>query len=254
MSGTCTIVIPTYNEERNVANMARAIREAYPDYKILFMDDNSTDGTKAEVEALNDPLTTIYVRDPDARGLGASVMQGFCLADTDYAMCMDCDFQHPISALGGIVAQMDAGAELCVGWRNSRMSMGFKRAAGSELVEVFCKFFFMVHGKQTTKDMMSGLFALRCDVFRPVIEKNWDSMELRGWKVLMDLMKYSERKVDVRYYRYDFGTRAEGESHLNPKVPIMTFHQLWGFGKFTAKVIAKIYGVDYYEMYPSEKK
>ena len=34
----------------------------------------------------------------------------------------------------------------------------------------------------------------------------------------------------------------------------MTFHQLWGFGKFTAKVIAKMYGVDYYEMYPAEKK
>ena len=31
MTGTCTIVIPTYNEERNIANIARAIREAYPD-------------------------------------------------------------------------------------------------------------------------------------------------------------------------------------------------------------------------------
>ena len=46
MVGTCTIVIPTYNEEKNIANMARAIREAYPDYKILFMDDNSTDRSR----------------------------------------------------------------------------------------------------------------------------------------------------------------------------------------------------------------
>lgn len=254
MSGSCTIVIPTYNEEKNIANMAKAIREAYPDYKILFMDDNSTDRSREEVEALNDPLVTFYVRDPAKRGLGASVLQGFVLADTDYAMCMDCDFQHPISALGGIVAQMDTGADLCVGKRNSRMAMGFKRALGSELVEAYCKMFFRIHGKQTTKDMMSGLFALRCDVFRPIIENNWDDMELRGWKVLMDLMKFSDRKMDIRYYSYDFGSRAEGESHLNPKVPIMTFHQLWGFGKFTAKVIAKMYGVDYYEMYPAEKK
>ena len=49
------------------------------------------------------------------------------------------------------------------------------------------------------------------------------------------------------------GERAEGVSHLNPKVPIMTFHQLWGFGKVTAKIVAKIYGVDYYEMYPAER-
>lgn len=254
MSGTVTIVIPTYNEERNIANMARAIREAYPEYKVLFMDDNSTDASRQEVEALNDPMVTFYVRDPAARGLGASVLQGFEIADTDYAMCMDCDFQHPISALAGLIGQMDAGADLCVGRRTSRMAMGFKRALGSEMVELFCKLFFKVHGKQTTKDMMSGLFALRCDVFRPVIQENWDSFEHRGWKVLMDLMKYSDRKYDVRYISYEFGTRAEGESHLNPKVPIMTFHQLWGFGKFTAKVIAKLYSVDYYEMYPSERK
>lgn len=254
MSGSVTIVIPTFNEEKNIANMAKAIREAYPEYKILFMDDNSTDRSRAEVEALNDPLTTFYVRDPAKRGLGASVLEGFAIADTDYAMCMDCDFQHPISTLGPIVAQMDAGADLCVGTRKSRMSMGFKRAAGSSLLEVFCKVFFLLHGKQTTKDMFSGLFAIRCDVFRPVIQDNLENMELRGWKVLMDLLKYSDRKYDVRYHSYEFGLRAEGESHLNPKVPIMTLHQLWGFGKLCAKIVAKVYGTDYYGMYPSEKK
>lgn len=134
------------------------------------------------------------------------------------------------------------------------MSMGFKRAFGSEAVEVFCKFFFKLHGKQTTKDMMSGLFGLRCDVFRPMIQANWDNFEIKGWKVLMDFMKYSDHKVKVNYVYYDFGTRAEGESHINPKVLIMTFHQLWGFGKFLAKFLSKIHRIDYYEMYPGEKK
>ena len=254
MAGTCTIVIPTYNEEKNIQNMAKAIREAYPEFRILFMDDNSTDRSRQLIEELNDPLTKMFVRKPEERGLGASVIQGFEIAETDYAICMDCDFQHPISALQGIYDQMEAGAELCVGKRTSRMSMGFKRAMGSEVVELFCKFFFKLHGKQTTKDMMSGLFGLRCDVFRPVIQANWGNFELKGWKVLMDLMKYNDRKVDVRYFSYDFGTRAEGESHINPKVPIMTFHQLYGFGKFLSKFFCKVYHYDYYELYPSEKK
>ncbi len=200
MAGTCTIVIPTYNEEKNIQNMAKAIREAYPEFRILFMDDNSTDRSRQLIEELNDPLTKMFVRKPEERGLGASVIQGFEIAETDYAICMDCDFQHPISALQGIYDQMEAGAELCVGKRTSRMSMGFKRAMGSEVVELFCKFFFKLHGKQTTKDMMSGLFGLRCDVFRPVIQANWGNFELKGWKVLMDLMKYNDRKVDVRYF------------------------------------------------------
>lgn len=181
-------------------------------------------------------------------------MEGFATADTDYALCMDCDFQHPISSLKDIYEKMEAGADLCVGVRTSRMSMGLKRALGSEAVEVFCKFFFKLHGKQTTKDFMSGLFAVRCDVFRPVIEGCWDTFEYKGWKVLMDLMKYSDGKVKVAYSKYDFGTRAGGESHLSPKVVIMTFHQLWGFGRFMSKVVCRLYGEDYYKMYPKEKK
>ncbi len=254
MSGTMTIVIPTFNESKNVVKMAKAIREAYPDFKVLFMDDNSTDGTIELIRELNDPLTVINVRDPDKRGLGASVLEGFAIADTDYAMCMDCDFQHPIVALKGIYDKMEEGSDLCVGARNSRMAMGFKRAAGSELVEAFCKVFFILHRKYTTKDMMSGLFAIRCDTFRDEIRTNWESFELKGWKVLMDLMKYNQKTLKITYSRYDFAARVEGESHLNPKVTIMTFHQLWGFGKFLAKFFCKVYHVDYYEMYPSEKK
>lgn len=254
MASTCTIVIPTFNEEGNILNIAKAIREAYPEFRILFMDDNSTDKSKELIDGLNDPLTTFYVRKPEERGLAASVIQGFEIAETDFAICMDCDFQHPISALQGIFDGLENGADLCVGKRTSRMIMGFKRAMGSEAVELFCKINLKLHGVQTCKDMMSGLFGLRCDVFRPIIQNNWDNFEKQGWKVLMDLLKCSDRKFKISYHTYEFGSRAEGESHLNPKVVIMTFHQLYGFGKFISKILCKFYHVNYYEMYPNEKK
>ncbi len=254
MAGSCTIVIPTFNEEKNIANIATAIRQVYPDFRILFMDDNSTDGSREAVEKLGDPLTRIVVRDPEDRGLGISVIEGFRMAETDYAICMDCDFQHPVDTLGKIVAKMDAGAELCVGKRNSRKIMGFKRSMGSHITEIFCKVTFRLHGVQTTKDMMSGLFGIRTDVFQPSINANWNNYERKGWKVLMDLMKYMDRKVSVDYVSYDFAGRMEGESHINPNVPIMTFHQLWGFGKFLAKFFCKVYHRDYYGLYPDERK
>lgn len=250
---TMTVVIPTYKERDNVVNIAKAIRSEYPDFRILFMDDNSNDGSKELIDGLNDPMTEMIVRNPEERGLAASVLQGFLESESDYAMCMDCDFQHPISALKDIKECMDSGADLCVGVRYSRKVMGFKRTAGSWLVELFCKFFFKIHGKRTTKDMMSGLFAVRCDKFKPIIERNWNNMELEGWKVLMDLCKYMDGDFQVKYAKYHFNSREVGDSHLNPKVPIMTFHQLWGFGKFTAKVLCKLYHIDYYAMYPSEK-
>lgn len=63
MAGTLTVVIPTYNEKGNVVEMAKAIREAYPDFRIVFMDDGSTDGTVELVRGLGDPLTSIRVRE-----------------------------------------------------------------------------------------------------------------------------------------------------------------------------------------------
>jgi len=254
MVSTCTIVIPTFNEEGNILNIAKAIREAYPEFRILFMDDNSTDRGKELIDSLNDPLTKVFVRKPEERGLAASVIQGFEIAETDYAICMDCDFQHPISALQGIYDELEKGCDLCVGKRKSRMIMGLKRALGSSGIELFCKMTFKLHGVQTTKDMMSGLFGLRCDVFRPIIQKNWPNFEKQGWKVLMDLLKYSDRKLKVSYFTYEFGARAEGESHLNPKVIIMTFHQLYGFGRFLARFFCRWYRIDYYSMYPNERK
>lgn len=63
LTGSCTIVIPTYNEKGNVVKMAETIRKAYPEFKILFMDDNSEDGTIELVRGLNDPLTQIVPRE-----------------------------------------------------------------------------------------------------------------------------------------------------------------------------------------------
>ena len=62
LAGSCTVVIPTYNEKGNVVKMADAIRKAYPEFKILFMDDNSDDGTIDLVRGLNAPLTEIRPR------------------------------------------------------------------------------------------------------------------------------------------------------------------------------------------------
>ncbi len=79
-------------------------------------------------------------------------------------------------------------------------------------------------------------------------------MELKGWKVLADLLKYSDRKLKIAKVEYTFESRDEGDSHLDENVVIRTFHQMWGFGKFMAKFYAKVKGIDYYGLYPGEKR
>lgn len=240
MAGTCSIIIPTYNEEKNIVNMAKAIRELYPDFYIFFMDDNSTDSSKKLIEELGDPKTRLVTRKPEERGLAASVFQGIIECGTDYFMTIDCDFQHPPSALGDMYAKMEEGCDLCVGTRNDRFALGLKRWAGSWAFNMLADVYLFRLRKKHTEDIMSGLFAGRCDVFVPVIKEHFDELEMLGWKVLLDLLKYGPGDLKITTIQYDFGKRAEGSSHISPKVVVTTFHQLGSIGKLCAKVYDKM--------------
>ncbi len=253
MAGTLTIVIPTYNEEKNIVKMAKAIREMYPQFHVLFMDDNSTDRSKELIGTLNDPMVTFFVRDPLDRGLAASVMQGFVECGTDYFICMDCDFQHPISALGPMYEKLEQGADLVVGTRVERRALGFVRWAGSWAFNIYCDMFLLVNRKPITEDIMSGLFGGRRDLWGPIIHSHWDEMELTGWKVLLDMLKFGPRELKIEKVYYRFGHRAEGESHIGPKVVITSFHQCGTFGKLLARAVASFKDVDYDKMYPKKE-
>ena len=100
--------------------------------------------------------------------------------------------------------------------------------------------YLMSRKKSVTEDVMSGLYAGRCDVFVPVIKENWDKLEMTGWKVLLDLLKYGPRDLKIATIQYDFGKRAAGESHISPKVVVTTFNQLGRGGQLMAKVYDKL--------------
>ena len=240
MPGTCSVIIPTYNEEKNIVNMAKAIRKLYPDFYIFFMDDNSTDRSKELIEELNDPKTKLVTRKPEERGLAASCFQGILECGTDYFMTIDCDFQHPPSALADEYAKLEEGYDLVVGTRNDRFALGFKRWAGSWAFNIMADLYLMMKKRSITEDVMSGLYSGRCDVFVPVIKENWDKLEMTGWKVLLDLLKYGPRDLKIGTIQYDFGKRAAGESHISPKVVVTTFNQLGRGGKLMAKVYDKL--------------
>jgi Glycosyltransferases involved in cell wall biogenesis len=240
MAGTCTIVIPTYNEEKNIVNMAKYIRNLYPDFQIMFMDDNSTDSSKALIEELNDPKTRLVTRDPAKRGLAASVFQGIVECGTDYFMTIDCDFQHPPEALGDMYREMETGCDLCIGVRDDRFALGFIRWAGSWAFNVLADLYLISRGKRISKDIMSGLIAGRTDTFVPVIQDNFDELEMTGWKVLLDLLKFGPSDLTINNVAYKFGKRAEGESHISSRVVVTTFNQLGRIGKFCARSYEKM--------------
>ncbi|MDR0508497.1 MAG: glycosyltransferase [Candidatus Methanoplasma sp.] len=232
---TCTVILPTFNEEENIAKMVSSLKEMYPDFCILIMDDNSADRSKELVEALNFRDVRFFVRAPDDKGLTASTCEGITIAGTDFFVNMDSDFQHPLEAVGRIYDELNKGFDLVVGIRSDRKALGFKRSAGSWLFHALASSVLFVHGKRRSKDIMSGLFGGSTAIFSDVIKENGNKFEMKGFKVLLDLMKFAPPEIRVGEITYEFGKRMGGESKVNPKIVYLTLRQCGIVGRFFAR-------------------
>src|SRR5262245_8921668 len=92
-----TIVIPTYNERANVRPLHAALAAALGDlpWEVIFVDDDSPDGTSAELAALagDDPRVR-FIRRVGRRGLSSACIEGIAAGAAPVACVMDSDLQH----------------------------------------------------------------------------------------------------------------------------------------------------------------
>lgn len=115
------VVIPTYNERENVAAMAAAVLENLPaGGRLLFLDDNSPDGTGAIIDGLcaRDPRIAVLHR-MKKEGLGRAYVAGFARAlalGATHVVEMDCDFSHDPKDIPRMLAAV-ADADVVVGSR-----------------------------------------------------------------------------------------------------------------------------------------
>jgi dolichol-phosphate mannosyltransferase len=97
------VVIPTYNEIDNVRTLTNAVLSQHPDIHILFVDDNSPDGTGAVIDDLVSEHDRVHVLHRAGKlGLGSAYREGFKVAlamGADYLLEMDADFSHDPATL-----------------------------------------------------------------------------------------------------------------------------------------------------------
>ena len=121
MSDRVLIVVPTYNERDNVDAVVREFLGPIPTAELLFVDDNSPDGTGARLDELaaDDPRVHVLHR-PGKLGLGTAYLDGFRWGlARDYAFLfeMDADFSHDPKYLPVMLAKAKAGADVVIGSR-----------------------------------------------------------------------------------------------------------------------------------------
>jgi len=115
------IVMPTYNERDNVHGIAERLLAALPGTDLLFVDDNSPDGTGQLLDnlAAGDPRIHVMHR-AGKLGLGTAYVEGFgwgLARGYDYLFEMDADGSHDPKYLPQLLALAEDGADVVVGSR-----------------------------------------------------------------------------------------------------------------------------------------
>lgn len=136
-----SVVVPLYNEEGNVKELHRRIREACEkigkSFEIIFVDDGSRDGTVKDCEGLT-PLKLIKFR--KNFGQTAAFDAGFKNAEGEIIITMDGDLQNDPNDIPLLLEEMKKGFDVVSGWRFKRQD-SFSKKFFSRTANLLRKFF-----------------------------------------------------------------------------------------------------------------
>jgi len=115
-----SVVIPAYNEARRLGSTLDRVVEYLQGlgvrHEVLVVDDGSTDGTAALVEAHPGDGVRL-VRQPENRGKGAALRRGVAESRGRRVLLCDADLSTPIEELPALERRLDAGAGVAIGSR-----------------------------------------------------------------------------------------------------------------------------------------
>jgi dolichol-phosphate mannosyltransferase len=214
-----SVIVPCYNERPNIAPLVDKLSTALAGiaWEVIFVDDNSPDGTAAAVRELATHDGRVRcLRRIGRRGLSSAVIEGALSSSASFVAVMDGDLQHDESLLPEMLNALRGGqCDVVVGsrhvaggsagglagaWRH-RLSQGGIRLAQITLPTKIA-------------DPMSGFFMLPRDLFEHLAPR----LTGQGFKILLDLLLSAPAPLRVLELPMRFQTRAAGESKLDPVV------------------------------------
>jgi dolichol-phosphate mannosyltransferase len=215
-----SVIVPTFNERDNVTTLFRRLEATLAGlaWEVIFVDDNSPDGTWDVVRGLaRQDRRVRCIRRIGRRGLSGACIEGILASSAPCAAVIDADLQHDETQLPKMLALLEAGeADLVVGSRyiegGSADSFNRQRAGASALATEVAKQVLRVK----IKDPMSGFFMIRSDRFEQLAPQ----LSTQGFKILLDIVATARGKLRIREIPYAFGSRLHGESKLDSMVAL----------------------------------
>ncbi|CCH63013.1 hypothetical protein TBLA_0J00120 [Henningerozyma blattae CBS 6284] len=224
-----SVIVPAYHEKLNIKPLTTRLfaalgNEGSNTTELIFVDDNSRDGSVEEVELLQKQgyNVRIIVR-TDERGLSSAVMKGFYEAKGEYLICMDADLQHPPESVPAMFKSL----------RTHPFALGTRYAPGVGIDKDWPLYRrvisngarMMARPLTTASDPMSGFFGLQK---KYLLKAQPGDINSAGFKIALELLAKLPlpKNESIGEIPFSFGVRTEGESKLSGKVAVQYLLQL----------------------------
>jgi dolichol-phosphate mannosyltransferase len=211
-----TVVVPCYNERPNVAPLVAALDAALIGiaWEVVFVDDDSPDGTAAEARRLGRLDGRVRcIRRVGRRGLSSAVIEGALASSALFVAVMDGDLQHDETRLPVMLEGVRSG--------QYDLAVASRHVAGGDAAGLASRWRHVLSDAGTSlaqrflpvklSDPMSGFFMLP----RPLFEQLAPALTAQGFKILLDLVLSAEAPLRVIEVPAEFRKRLAGESKLD---------------------------------------
>ena len=215
-----SIIVPTFNERANVPILVERLSRLLLscDWEIVFVDDNSPDGTAAAARAIGETDSRVRcIRRVGRRGLAGACLEGMLASQARYVAVMDADLQHDEALLVPMLDNLRGGrADLVVASRyldgGSATGLSKQRSRVSRWSNALVRHLL---GIELT-DPMSGHFMIRRDTFEALAP----AISSQGFKILLDMLSTAGGRVRTIELPSAFRERQHGESKLDSKIAL----------------------------------
>ena len=237
------VVLPTYNEAATIEEVLRRVRQAWPEGRVLVVDDGSPDGTADLAEKVGESIGGIDVmRRDQRRGLGDAYRAGFAWGLHEGAEAlveMDSDLSHDPGALPSLIAAL-ADHDLVIGSRyipgGSIPNWRLHRRLLSRFGNVYSSVMLGV----SVRDMTSGFRAYRAELLQAM---EIETVRADGYGFQIE-MTYRAAKVNARITEVpiSFVDREMGKSKMSGAIVVeaLLLVTRWGVGRLVSRVRAGV--------------
>ncbi len=217
-----SVVIPTLNEAKNIPTIIKESKKLRYAYELIFVDDNSDDGTAKIIKKLKTKKVKFIKRIKKKKDLSKSIMLGVNNSKYNNILVMDCDLQHNIDCANMMIEKFfKKKKDIIVGSRFLKKkysgNLSFVRTTFSLFFILLINLFF----KKETTDPLSGFFVCKKNLFLSYKKYFY----LNGYKILFDVIYNSRENLTILDHQINFKKRKHGESKLDLKIVIIFIKQ-----------------------------